>query len=304
MALLKNIFLFSLLTISFFLSKNAMAQEDSLMNLLLDEKVKPEKVRNTWKATRVINGESSEQVASGVLDFRVLHRFGFVNTGAENAFGLDQATMRLGIDYGINDWITAGLGRSNYKKELDAYIKAKPIWQTKGPDHFPFSLSLLAGMTMNTMPWENENQNNYFTSKLCYFYEAIVARKFNDAVSMQLSPAIVHRNLVDSIKDEHDVWALGVGARIKLSKRISFNIDYFALKPGRTADLYANPLSIGFDIETGGHVFQLHFTNATGMNERAFLTETTGKWQKGDVHFGFNISRVFTIGNRRSHRSK
>lgn len=280
-------------------TKTTIAQEDNLMDLLGEEKVKPEKVRNTWKATRVINGESSEQVAAGVLDFRILHRFGFLNTGVEQVFGLDQATIRLGFDYGITQWLTVGLGRSTYKKELDGYLKAKPIWQTKGSKRFPFSVTLLAGMTMNTMKWENPEIHNYFTSKLGYFYEAIIARKFSEAISVQLSPMMVHRNLVDSMVDEHDVWALGIGARIKLSKRISFNIDYFALKPGRTADLYANPLSIGFDIETGGHVFQLHFTNATGMNERAFITETTGNWLKGGVHFGFNISRVFTIGGRR-----
>lgn len=155
-------------------------------------------------------------------------------------------------------------------------------------------------MTMNTSKWENPERKNYFTSKLAYFNEVIIARKFSDGFSMQLSPMMIHRNLVDSLVDEHNVFALGLGARIKLTKRIAINLDYIMLKPGRTQDLYNNPLSIGFDIETGGHVFQLHFTNATGMNERAFVTETTGDWFKGDIHFGFNISRVFTIGKRKS----
>ncbi len=289
---------FALLT-----SAEKVFAQDDLMSLIEDEKQKPEKVKNTWKSTRVINGQSSEQVAAGVLDFRVLHRFGPVNGGPYQVFGLDQATIRLGFDYGITPWLTAGLGRSTYKKELDGYLKAKPIWQTKGSRSFPFSVSLIAGMTMNTMKWENPEIHNYFTSKLAYFYEVILARKFSETFSMQISPAMVHRNLVDSLVDEHNVFLLGVGARIKISKRIAICVDYFAMKPGRTADLFANPLSIGFDIETGGHVFQLHFTNATGMNERAFMTETTSQWSDGGIRFGFNISRVFTIGGRSRQRS-
>jgi hypothetical protein len=284
-----------------FICKPAMAQEE-LLSLLGDIKTKPEKVRNTWKSTRVINGQSSEQLSKGVLDFRILHRFGFINTGPGEVFGLDQASIRLGADYGITEWLSAGFGRSTYKKELDGSVKIKPVWQTKGSRNFPFSVTLVAGMTMNTMKWEDPERKNYFTSKLAYFYEGIIARKFSDGISLQLSPIMVHRNFVDSLVDEHDVWALGIGTRIKISKRVSVNVDYFMLKPGHTADLYTNPLSIGFDIETGGHVFQLHFTNATGMNERAFITETTGDWSKGDIHFGFNISRVFTIGGRK-HKS-
>jgi len=277
------------------------AAQDDLMGLLEEEEeAKPEKVRNTWKSTRVINAQSSEQLAKGVLDFRILHRFGFINSGFEEVFGLDQATIRLGFDYGVTPWFTVGLGRSTFKKELDGLIKLKPIWQTKGSRNFPFSVTLVAGMTMNTMKWDDPERKNYFTSKLGYYYEAIIARRFSEGISLQLSPIVIHRNLVDSLTDEHDLWALGIGTRIKLSKRVSVNFDYFMLKPGRTADLYTNPLSIGFDIETGGHVFQVHFTNATGMNERAFITETTGDWTKGDIHFGFNISRVFTIGSRKA----
>ncbi len=281
-------------------SSQGLFAQDDLMSLIDDNQEKPEKVRNTWKSTRVINAQSSEQLAKGVLDFRVLHRFGFINTGASEVFGLDQATIRLGLDYGITEWLTVGFGRSSFKKELDGSIKIKPIWQTKGKRNFPFSLTWVSGMTMNTMKWEQPERKNYFSSKLAYYHEVIIARKFSDAISLQLSPMLIHRNLVDSLVDEHDVWALGAGARIKLTKRVSINIDYFYLKPGRTADLFENPLSVGFDIETGGHVFQLHFTNATGMNERAFITETTGEWFKGDIHFGFNISRVFTIGSRKS----
>jgi len=300
---IKVIFFLTLaLTAGCFICQPAMAQ-DELLSLLDDIKTKPEKVRNTWKSTRVINAQSSEQLSKGVLDFRVLHRFGFINSGPSEVFGLDQASIRLGLDYGLTEWLSVGFGRSSFKKELDGSIKVKPIWQTKGSGSFPFSVTLVAGMTMNTMKWENPERNNYFTSKLAYFYEGIIARKFSDGISVQLSPIMVHRNFVDLAVDEHDVWALGLGTRIKLSKRVSVNLDYFILKPGRTASLYSNPLSIGFDVETGGHVFQLHFTNATGMNERAFITETTGEWLKGDIHFGFNISRVFTIGGRK-HKSE
>lgn len=289
---------YSVMVFSTMLSLHAKGQQD-LMSLLGDEKEKPEKVRNAWKSTRVINGHSSEQLSSGVLDFRILHRFGFLNTGAAQAFGLDQASIRLGLDYGINEWMTVGIGRSTFKKELDGFLKIKPVWQTRGSRHFPFSVTLISGVTMNTLKWENPERNNYFTSKLSYYFEGIIARRFSEAITLQLAPMVIHRNLVDSFADKHDIWALGIGGRVKLNKRIAICIDYYGLQPGRITDLNNSPISIGFDIETGGHVFQLHFSNATGMNERAFITETTGDWLKGDIHFGFNISRVFTISNRK-----
>ncbi len=275
-------------------------QDTDLLSLIEPEKQPVERVRNAFKGTRVINGHSMEMLAGGVLDFRILHRFGRLNQGSYELFGLDQASIRLGLDYGVTDWLTVGLGRSTFKKEVDALVKAKVLWQTEGGRSFPFSVVLVEGMVVNTLHFADPERTNYFSSRLNYYHQLIIGRKFGSAFSLQLSPTMVHRNLVDSLTTRHDVLATGIGARLKLTKRLALMVDYFLVADNFLYDTdYIHPLSLGLDIETGGHVFQLHVTNATGMNERAFITETTGSWSKGDIHFGFNISRVFTLRHKK-----
>ena len=280
-----------------FLSSTALyAQEDLLA--LVDDGPKKERVKNAFKSTRGINGHSMEFLAKGTLDVRILHRFGKLNSGPENFFGLDQASMRLGFDYGITNSITVGVGRSTFHKELDGFIKVRPVWQSTGPGAWPFSVVMVGGMTYDGMPWADPTRTNFITSKMAYYGQMIIGRKFSDGFSLQLTPTILHRNLVPTEADPNDIYALGFGGRIRLSNRVSFTWDYFYVHNGLNPNTNYFPLSVGFDIETGGHVFQLNFTNAVGMNERAFLTDTTLDWAKGDVMFGFNLSRVFTIGKR------
>ncbi|MBL7923343.1 MAG: hypothetical protein JNL88_04005 [Bacteroidia bacterium] len=286
-----------------FFSTLASAQDD-LLGLLGEETPKKEFVKNAFKATRVITGQSMEQVAAGVLDFRILHRFGRVNGGPSEAFGLDQATIRLGLDYGISDRIMIGIGRSSNKKELDGFIKYRMIWQGKGKGSIPFSVILISGVTKDGLKWANPDRNNYYTSRLAYYHQVLIGRKFSESFSMQVMPTAVHRNLVPAKTDEHDIYAVGAGARIKLTRRIALNAEYFYLLPDQLSSTNTHPLSIGFDIETGGHVFQLHFTNALGMNERSLITDTNGSWEKGDIHFGFNISRVFTLSKPKTFRKE
>jgi hypothetical protein len=281
--------------------KLSFAQDD-LLSMLGNDEPENEKVTNAFKATRVINGHSIESLSSGVLDFRILHRFGRINGGAYQMFGLDQGTIRLGLDYGITDRLTVGLGRSNYKKEVDGFVKYKLLWQSTGKKAVPLSVVLVSGMTMITLKFDNPDQENYFTSRLGYYYQIIAGRKFSERFSLQLTPTMVHRNLVELAGDPSDVYALGVGARFKISKRIAITGDYFYVLSKSVSENFNHTLSLGFDIETGGHVFQLHFSNATGMNERAFITETDGQWSNGDIQFGFNISRVFTIVDRRKNK--
>ena len=167
--------------------------------------------------------------------------------------------------------------------------------QSTGQGAFPFTLALVGGMTMNTLPWSNTSINNYFSSRLAYYYQAIIGRKFSESLSLQLSPTMVHNNLVPLSSQPNDVYAVGFGGRYKVSKRIALTWDYFYLVNGIQKGINYNPLSVGLDIETGGHVFQLHVSNASGMNERAFITETTNTWSKAELRFGFNLSRVFQI---------
>lgn len=280
-------------------SQTGYAQDDLLSLVDKNEPKKKERVTNAFKSSRVINGHSIEFLGKGVLDFRILHRFGDVSTGISNLFGLDQASMRIGLDYGLLNNLTIGFGRSNVGKELDGFIKFRPVCQTTGSGSFPFSIVLVSGVTLTTQPWADTTRKNYFSSRMAFYNELIIGRKFSERFSLQLSPVFVHRNLVEQAVEENDVYALGIGARFKLSKRIAFVADYHYIAKGLDKDIYKDPLSVGFDIETGGHVFQLHFSNATGMNEKAFITNTTGDWGKGEVRFGFNLSRVFTVSRPR-----
>ena len=274
-------------------------QEEDLLKGVEDDKPKKEYVFNAFKSSRVIMSHSMEMLRPGVLDFRILHRFGNINQGASEFFGLDDASIRLGLDYGISNNLTIGIGRSSYKKEVDGFIKWRTIQQSTGPGSLPFSLVTVAGSTILTGPWTDPNRENHFSSRVAYFGQAIIGRKFSESFTLQLIPTMLHRNLVETAADPNDLFAAGIGGRMKLTKRVSINWDYYyVINQNEALDLH-NPLSVGFDIETGGHVFQLHFTNAVGMNERVFLTETTNSWAEGDIQFGFNISRSFQIGKKK-----
>jgi hypothetical protein len=274
------------------------AQDQDLLKLVNDSTNNKQKAWSSgaFKSSRVINGQSMEMIGKGVLDVRILHRFGLLSQGADNFFGLDEATMRMGFDYGITSNLTVGVGRSTLNKELDAFVKYRPIRQADGGS--PVSLLWVSGITLHTMKWTDTTRKNLFSSRIAYYHEVIIGRKFSNAFSLQLSPIFVHRNLVTNADDENNTWALGIGARLKLTKRTAFVVDYHPILAGREPGT-KDPLSVGFDIETGGHVFQLHFSNSNGMNEKAFLTGTTSDFWKGDIRFGFNLSRVFQVGKKR-----
>ncbi len=295
---MKGIKLASLLSFLIFSGlEKVFCQQQDLLKLVDTDKPTKEHVSNAFKSTRVISGQSMEFLGKGILDFRILHRFGLINEGATNLYGLDEAKMRIGLDYGLGRNLMLGIGRSTLGKELDGFIKLRPIWQSRGPGSFPFSIVIVSGMTLDPTksPPSDTLKFHFYTSRLSFYQGLIIGRKFSDRFSLQLTPEMVHRNLVDSVWQSNNVFALGVGTRFKLSRRIAFVIDYHYIFYGLKSGTYSNPLSVGFDIETGGHVFQLHFSNSQGMNERALIIETTDKWSKAEIRFGFNLSRVFTV---------
>lgn len=273
--------------------------EDDLMGMLDSERPATPQVSYvtaTFKSTRVINGHSIENVAQGVLDFRISHRFGPLNQGIKDFFGLDAATTRLGFDYGITDWLMVGIGRSSFQKEVDGLIKIKLLRQREGGG-MPVSISYLGNAGVQTAEASNvpAGKDYFFSNRLAYANQLIIARKFSSSISLQLMPTHVHYNLVPLAADPNEVLAMGVAGRIKLTRRISLTGEYYYTLPDYKLSGSRNALSLGFDVETGGHVFQLLFTNASGMSERTFIGQTTGDWGAGDTRFGFNISRVFTI---------
>jgi hypothetical protein len=278
------------------IGKSMQAQDQDLLKLVDSSKPSREYVGGAFKSSRVINGHSVEMIGKGVLDVRILHRFGTVNNGAKEFFGLDQASMRMGFDYGITSHLTVGIGRTSYNKELDAFAKVRVLRQAIGGS--PFSIVWVSGITLNTQDWVDKERKNYFSSRLGYYHEVIIGRKFTSAFSLQLSPILAHRNLVVAADDDNNTFALGIGGRLKFSKRMALVADYHPVLAGRQTGT-KNPLSLGIDIETGGHVFQLHFSNSTGMNEKEFITNTTDDFWKGDIRFGFNLSRVFQVGKKK-----
>lgn len=253
----------------------------------------------TFKTTRLINGHTVENVGKGVLDVKISHRFGKVNAGGYELFGLDNATMRMGFDYGVTKYLMVGIGRSTFQKTYDAFFKIKLLRQSTGKRKMPFSLSYIPTVALKTLKDEDPERKNYFSSRLFFTHQLLIARKFSEGTSFQLMPTYSHKNLVKLSSDPNNLFAIGIGGRQKISKRISLNAEYYYQLPGYKLAGKTNSLSAGVDIETGGHVFQLHFTNSQGMSERTFISETTGEWSKGDIYFGFNISRVFTIGKRK-----
>lgn len=281
------------------ISIEGFSQDTDLLKGIQDTTKARQYVTGAYKSTRVIMSQSLEMLKPGVLDFRILHRFGNVNQGISEFFGLDDATIRLGLDYGLTKNLTIGIGRGSFHKEVDGFLKYRAIQQSSGSVNIPVSLVFVGGLTMVGESWKNIHPEYDFQHRLGYYFQAIIGRKFSETFSLQVNPTFLHRNLVPANQDPNDVFATGIAGRLKLSKRISLNVDYYYVFNQPESYTFYNPLSIGFDIETGGHVFQLHFTNAVGMNEKVFLTETANDWLNGDIQFGFNISRSFQIGGRK-----
>lgn len=280
-------------------TRPAHAQTDLLNDLERQtaDSTKREVVTATFKGTHIINAQSIETPGQGTLVFLIQHRFGTLNSGAYNFFGLDQAVLRLSFEYGLTNRLAVGVGRSNIEKTFDGFVKYKALQQTTGAQPMPVSVTLFASSALTTLKFSSAAgvADRSTASRVDYAYQVLIARKFTPGLSVQLMPTLVHRNYVVLAGMQNDVYALGAGLRQKLSKRIAFTADYFYVLPGYVADTYRNALGVGVDIETGGHVFQLHFTNAKGMTEKFFVPQTSGNFFNGDIYFGFTVARSFTV---------
>lgn len=255
-----------------------------------------ETVINTFYSTRLVNSHTVEITGPGSMDFRINHRFAPLNLGFYDMFGLDFASMRLGFDFGIVRDLMVGIGRTTYNKEYDGFVKYRVLHQRTGGG-LPVSVALLAAIAYKNVNMDpalkvTGSDRTYFTGQV------LIGSKLTEHTSIQVSPTYTHYNrILGFTGGSNDMFSVGFLARQKISRRISINAEYFyqATRFNNTYD----PLSIGVDISTGGHVFQLHFTNSTGMNEHTFIHETTGSWGNGDIRWGFNISRIFNIGRKK-----
>lgn len=279
----------------------ASAQDSTLLHMLDDSMAAHPKrsyVTGTFKAGHIINLQTVESPAEGNLNVMIQHRFGTVNSGSYNFFGLDNATLRLGVDYGITDDLAVGIGRSSYLKTFDGYLKYKLLRQTEGPG-MPVTWSILGTVTDFTQHITDEVFLNP-QDRVAYSAEMLIARKFGRRLSLQVSPAYLHYNFVPAPKDRNDIFAVGLGGRMKVTNRMSIDAEYDIVPKNQIVSYTVyNSFSLGWDIETGGHVFQLVFTNSQSMVPTQFLTQTTGTWGRGDIYFGFNISRNFNLNKKR-----
>jgi hypothetical protein len=283
-----------------------------------------EKVTATFKSTRLINGHTNETIHKNELDFEVDHRFGDIagsNGGIRQFFGLDNSTdVRIGFEYGISDRLTVGLARSKgattVQQLYEGSLKYRLLEQTVD-DHIPLAVTLLGSSTIAAVKANRDDPAaatayGNFQDRLNYVAQMIIARKFNSNFSFSITPSYIHRNFT-VFRDQNDLFAVGAGGRAKISKRMAIVVDYFL--PFRNAEdkayleevasrKFYNPLGVGLEIETGGHVFHLNFTNATAIQEVQFIPETTSSWLKGQYRWGFSISRRFSMGKSAEQKEK
>ncbi len=284
-----------------FVFTSAKAQDDLMKELEETQEEGIDYAFQTFKGTRLVNGHTIEQKAKGTLEFIFAHRFGEINGGLYEMFGLDDAYVRLGLDYGITDHMSASIGRNSVDKTIDGYLKYKLIRQSTGARVFPVSMTLLGGTAYKASPQKDLVPEGFQNiDRLAYVTQLLIARKFGPNLSLQVTPTFIHKNAVDQRIESNDHYSLGLGGRYKLTKSVALTGEYYYRLNVKDAEdgspnPYHNAAGIGIDIETGGHVFQIVLTNTRGLTERAFITETDGDIRDGDIHIGFNVTRTFQL---------
>jgi len=269
------------------ISVSLHSQEDLLG--LIDDNPKTTPVMATFKATRIVNAQSIEMPKPRILEFVILHRFGSMANGAYDLFGMDEAVIRFDLEYGFSDRLSIGIGRSSLNKTYDIFSKLKIVDQRTGHRSFPISLVLFTKMEIETIMKDMDMKDRY-----TYDAQLLLAKKLNRSLSLQLMPTFIHRNLVETHNDHHDLISLGIGGRIKMTRRTSINFDTF-FPIGKRGETYKQGWGIGYDIETGGHVFQLMVTNARGSFESEYIENASGAFEDLNLYLGFNISRAFYL---------
>ncbi len=307
---MKHIFSF----LFFIFSATLIAQVDDMQRMSdsLDALNKPthEFTGASFKGTALINFPTIETVGVRGLDFRIAHRFGDFNSGAYNAFGLDGgACIRLSFDYGITSWLSVGIGRTSVDKLADCSFKLRALRQTTD-NEMPISVTIQSGLNYTFMHDPNKaisgiDKYKYPADRISYSNAIIIGRKFSERFSIELNGFYVHYNLVEYARDKNDIFAIGFSGRYKVTKHLAITFEYAYTAPKYYSPVgtpnygkFHNPIGVGIDMETGGHVFQLHFTNQFGMNEAQYIPYTTSDFVKGGIRLGFNISRVFAMGHK------
>ncbi|MBL7851233.1 MAG: hypothetical protein JNN04_10060 [Cyclobacteriaceae bacterium] len=287
------------LALCWLIAATTASGQDLLAELEKQAPSENEYVSASFKGTRLVNGQTIETKGKGELEFIFAHRFGPLSSGAYELYGLDQAYVRLGLEYGITDRLGVGLGRNSEDKTMDAYLRYKLLRQQSGQG-MPVSVTAfgIAGYKFSPRD-EDAGYDIQSTDRLSYVGQLLIARKFSPALTLQLMPSFVHKNAVDPAIEKNNSAALGFGGRLKVTRSVALTTEYYYRFDVPSGNPYHNPVGFGIDIETGGHVFQLVMTNSRGLTERAFLTETNGDFFAGDISFGFNVTRTFQLSKQK-----
>ena len=283
--------MFKKITYLFAMFPFLMAAQDDLLKEIDSVSSENEIITSAYKSLKIVNLESTKLAAKKDLYFVVSHRFGYVENGFEDFFGLDNANTRLQFVYGISDKFNVHVSRDGFRKTYEFAAKYLLVNQKKSGS--PFEIVGFNSFTINSELEEELLPKLQFEDRLTYVTQVLISRKFNDNLSLELAPTYFHENYVYFNEQDNSQFAVGLGGRYKFTKRWSFNMDYAAHLNRASNSPFKNPLSIGFDLETGGHVFQMHFTNSQAMHESGYLGNTAGSWGDGQISFGFNLIRVF-----------
>jgi opacity protein-like surface antigen len=279
-----------------FCSFHLFAQEDLMKELEQNQKPQTDIVTSTFKGTRLVNGQTVETKGKGALEFIFAHRFGAINSGIYNLYGLDNAHVRIGLEYGLTDRLGVSIGRNSLDKTVDGFLRYKILRQTTGAVNFPVTITAYGNAACKTSPPTADAAYPIkLQDRMAYVGQILIARKFSSKFSLQLMPTIVHKNTVDKTIENNDQIALGAGTRFKITRSVALTSEYYYRFNVMDTNPYYNSVGVGIDIETGGHVFQLVMSNSQGLTERAFITEATGKVGNGGIHLGFNVTRTFQL---------
>lgn len=281
--------LFTLLLL--FSCLQSFAQDDLLNELDNNKNPKKEAADAAFKGLQITTMQSTKLAAKNEWYFVVSHRFGDLTNGLDNFFGLDNALTKIGGLYGVSNWLTVGFSRHTYNKTYELSGKLRLFQQQV--DGFPVTIVGYSTMDINTKLKTEIYPDLKGSDRLAYSFQLPISRKFSKSFSLEVNPIYIHKNLIDPNFEKGNQFLIAGGGRYKLSKRLSLNLEYAGRINEPEHDYYHNPLTVGLDIETGGHVFQLVFSNSQAINDVSYFTNATGQWDDKGIFFGFNMYRVF-----------
>lgn len=271
--------------------------QDNDLEAMLEDEMGPteEKAVATFLSTYILNNASVEMLNKNGINFRISHKFGYLNSGSENAHGFDNASVFSGIEYAPFDWVNIGIGRGTFRKSINTQLKIKLVEQVKGAKNFPLSMVAYGELDYRTQHYTNTDLQADRAGRLEYTAQLLMARKIGNKFAIQLMPTYIHRNLVETTEDKNNLLALGVGTTYRLIKALRLNAEYVIVEDHNTPlQSYNNPLSVGICWQTSRHAFELFGTNSTGITSNNHIAYTQGDFVKGDIGIGFNISIIFS----------